>query len=128
MISPSGRDVFFTTTEGLLSQDTDGQSDVYDARLEGGEFATGPAPRQPCSGDSCQGPLSVPAPLLVPGSVSQASGEDLSPPTATPKAKTKAKARKITIKCSRGKKLSHGKCVKHPRAKKQTKKSAKGAK
>ena len=40
-------------------------------------FVSPPAPTQPCSGDACQGPLSNPTPLLVPGSVSQASGENL---------------------------------------------------
>ena len=34
VISPSGEDVFFTTTQGLVPQDTDGAPDVYDARLE----------------------------------------------------------------------------------------------
>ena len=81
VISPSGQDIFFTTVQGLVSQDTDGLADVYDARLEGG-FPPPSAPRQECSGDACQGPLTNPSPLLVPGSVSQAPGENFAAPSA----------------------------------------------
>jgi hypothetical protein len=72
VISRSGRDVFFITSQGLLPQDIDGANDIYDARLEGG-FPAAAAPRQPCSGDACQGPLSTPLPLLSPGSASQSA-------------------------------------------------------
>lgn len=93
-ISPSGRDVFFTTSEGLVPQDTDGAPDVYDARLGGG-FPQQPAPRlQSCAGDACQGPLTNPAPLLVPSSVSQAPGENLSATPLKSKAKKKPKPTK----------------------------------
>jgi hypothetical protein len=88
VISSSGRDVFFTTTQGLLPQDTDGVADIYDARLGGG-FPAAPAPRQPCSGDACQGPLTNPAPLLVPGSVPQAPGGNFA-------AANKATTKKLT--------------------------------
>ena len=70
VISPGGGDVFFVTSQGLAAQDTDGSADIYDARLGGG-FPSSPAERRPCEGDACQGPLTNPAPLLVPGSVSQ---------------------------------------------------------
>jgi hypothetical protein len=93
VISPSGRDIFFVTSEGLVPQDTDGALDVYDARLGGG-FPAPAAPRQPCSGDACQGPLTPAAPLLIPGSVSQAPGENLTQPLAAPPAKVKAKAKR----------------------------------
>lgn len=76
VITPSGRDIFFLTVQGLVPQDGDGAVDLYDARLGEG-FPPAPAPRKPCSGDACQGPLSNPAPLLVPGSVAQAPGENL---------------------------------------------------
>lgn len=78
VISPSGRDLFFITSQGLVPQDTDGQGDIYDARLAGG-FAPLPAERERCEGDACQGALTNPSPLLVPGSVSQAPGENLAP-------------------------------------------------
>jgi hypothetical protein len=94
VISPSGRDVFFTTSQGLVPQDGDGLPDVYDARLGGG-FTPVPVPRQPCSGDACQGPLTNPAPLLVPGSVVQVSGDNFPPPKKiVPKKKMKTKKTK----------------------------------
>jgi hypothetical protein len=98
VISPDGRNVFFDTVQGLVPHDTDGLPDIYDAREDGG-FPPVPAEGQPCAGDACQGPLTNPAPLLVPGSVSQAPGEELSAPLAAP-TKSKAKPRK---KVRRGK-------------------------
>ena len=101
VISPSGRDVFFQTSSGLVAQDLDGATDIYDMRLGGG-FPEPPAPRQPCSSDACQGPLSSPAPLLIPGgSASQPAGENL--PVPKPKARAKAKKAKHKSKSARGK-------------------------
>jgi hypothetical protein len=118
VISPSGQDIFFVTSQGLVSQDTDGEGDVYDARLGAG-FPQTPASVAPCSGDACQGPLTNPAPLLVPGSVSQGAGENLSPPAPVPVVTPK----KVAPKCAKGKKLSRGRCVKD-----KIKKKAKRAK
>jgi hypothetical protein len=107
VITPSGTDILFTTTQGLVAQDTDGARDVYDARLGGG-FPPPPAEPQPCSGDACYGPLTNPAPLLVPGSASQAPGGNLArPPAALP-----VTSKKATPRCPKGKKLRRGKCVK----------------
>ncbi len=95
VISPGGQDVFFVTVQGLVAQDTDGAPDIYDARLGGG-FPPVAAERQPCSGDACQGPLTNPAPLLVPGSVTQAPGGNFAPsvPGQATKPKQKAKPKK----------------------------------
>jgi hypothetical protein len=80
--------VFFVTVESLVSQDTDSAPDIYDARL--GEGFTQPsAERRPCEGDACQGALTNPAPLLVPGSVSQAPGGNFA--SAQPVVKPKKK-------------------------------------
>lgn len=87
-ISPSGRDVFFVTNAVLVPQDAEGADDVYDARIGGG-FPAPPAPARPCAGDACQGPLTNPTSLLVPGSVSQAPGENVS----VPKKKTSCRAK-----------------------------------
>jgi hypothetical protein len=105
VISASGRDVFFTTVQGLLAQDTDGEADIYDARLGGG-FPPPPALRQPCSGDACQGPLTNPAPLLVPGSVSQAPGENF---TAAGKMVRVPKAKKRKAPTKKNKKKGKAK-------------------
>jgi hypothetical protein len=95
MITPAGEDVFFQTAQSLVAQDVDVLPDIYDARVGAG-FASASAPRQACSGDACQGPLTNPAPLLVAGSVAQAPGENIATPSvkAEPKAKPKANSKK----------------------------------
>jgi hypothetical protein len=94
MITPSGKDVFFKTVQKLVPQDTDEQPDVYDAR-EGEGFTAQPAAPQPCLGDACQGPLTNPAPLLVPGSASQTPGENLQRLGKSAKSKKKVKPKKL---------------------------------
>lgn len=117
VITPSGRDLFFMTVQGLLPQDTDGASDIYDARIGEG-FPPEPAPRQPCSADACQGPLSQPAPSLVPGSAVQAAGENALP-AKTPVVKGKAKSTRR--RCRRGRAHKrHGRCVKQSRKRVRT--------
>lgn len=91
VISPNGSSVFFVTVQGLVAQDTDGLPDVYDARLGEG-FPQPSEQRRPCEGDACQGPLTNPAPLLIPGSVSQAPGGNW------PATKQRAKPRKTKKK------------------------------
>jgi hypothetical protein len=103
VISPSGRDLFFMTAQGLVPQDTDGAMDIYDARLGGG-FPPVLAQRQPCSGDACQGPLTNPAPLLVPGSVPQAPGQNFAAPSKPAVKAKKGKPKKVKPKKRHGKK------------------------
>ncbi|HEY3829469.1 MAG TPA: hypothetical protein VGL57_09760 [Solirubrobacteraceae bacterium] len=124
VISPSGQDVFFATTQALVSQDTDELSDVYDARIGGG-FPEAPAPRQQCSSDACQGPLTNPAPLLVPGSVSQAPGENLPAPMASP---VTTKSRPKSAKCKKGHVRRKGRCVKEKQARSASKRHRGGGK
>ncbi|MGA7704426.1 MAG: hypothetical protein WB998_05965 [Solirubrobacteraceae bacterium] len=105
VITPSGDDVFFVTSQSLLPQDTDSAPDVYDARIGGG-FPPVLAERQPCSGDACQGALTNPAPLLVAGSVAQAPGGNFSTPAPAKKVvkakkKSKQKAKKNKTKRQR---------------------------
>lgn len=91
VVSPDGLSVVFQTVQGLVSEDTDGLADIYDARLGGG-FGQPLAERRPCEGDACQGPLTNPAPLLVPGSAVQApAGEPVSSTHVKPRRKAKAK-------------------------------------
>jgi hypothetical protein len=106
VISPGGRDIFFITVQKLLPEDTDEAFDVYDARIDGGfpEPFTG---REECSSDACQGPLTNPAPLLVPGSVAQAPGENLVPPAV--KSTVKPKVAKSKKKPKRRKGISKAK-------------------
>jgi hypothetical protein len=103
-ITPSGGDVFFTTVQSLVGQDTDVAADVYDAHMcTANAQCSAPPPieRERCEGDACQGPLTNPAPLLVPGSVAQAPGEQLGGSVkASPAAK---KAKKASPKHKHGK-------------------------
>jgi hypothetical protein len=89
--SPSGDDVFFTTRERLVGQDTDVNADLYDARVGGGLPGQGPTNvGGPCDADSCQGPAApVPDPAPV-ATVTFAAPADTGPParagqTAKPK-------------------------------------------
>jgi hypothetical protein len=52
--SASGTDLFLLTRQQLLPQDTDGNLDVYDARIGGG-FPQPPPATQPCTGEDCHG-------------------------------------------------------------------------
>jgi hypothetical protein len=112
VMTPSGRDVFFDTTAGLVPQDTEGDLDVYDARIGGG-FPAQPAEREQCSSDACQGALTNPAPLFVPGSISQAPGENLSPPPL------QRAAAKTAPKLTRAQQLTRAlkACAKRPKSK-----------
>jgi hypothetical protein len=87
----SGRDVFFTTADRLVPQDTDDQVDLYDARIGGGYPM--PAEAAPCSGDSCQGAVGVP-PLLSSPATSSVAGEATQvPPGVTHAHKSKPKSK-----------------------------------
>jgi hypothetical protein len=78
-ISPSGRDVFFTTTAPLIPNDVDTVMDIYAARVDGG-FDQSTSPQ--CSGDACQSPPSPPPPASKPGSTSSPGQHGL--PQITP--------------------------------------------
>lgn len=93
-ITPSGSDIFFTTAASLLPQDTDEAADLYDVRFGSG-FPEQPRSDQRCGGDACQGALTNPAALLVPGSVSQQPGENVASPV-TAHAKSRAVKRSHT--------------------------------
>jgi hypothetical protein len=119
--SASGGDAFFTTTEGLVSADTDGAYDVYDARIPHPGDSPPPA-AVPCQGSVCQGPPRVPAPLGAPASATFSGLGNVAPEPAA-KSAVKPKPRSKPTKCRKGylKKRGKGKCVK--RLKKHTKKS-----
>ena len=57
-ISASGTDIFFTTTSQVTAADSDTNSDVYTARVDGGFDLREPAP--PCEGEGCKRPPSAP--------------------------------------------------------------------
>jgi hypothetical protein len=102
VMDPSGRNIFFVTSQGLVRPDTDNAPDVYDARLDGG-FPAMSAPEVACSGDGCQGPLQAPVPMLVPGSALETPGDNLAAPIPKPVVKTKAKKKSSKTKTKKKK-------------------------
>jgi hypothetical protein len=115
-ITPSGGDIFFTSTEGIVPQDTDGLASLYDARIDGG-FPAPAIPAGGCKGDSCQGPPSVPSLLGESGSATFSGLGNLQPPVPTPVGTPKAKPRH----CGKGYMKRRGRCVRRPKAKKTVK-------
>jgi hypothetical protein len=107
VITPDGVNVFFTTSQGLVPVDTENDLDVYDARVGGG-FPEAVAERVQCSSDACQGALTNPAPLLVPGSVSQAAGGNFPAPSVKHPLKKRMKKVKRVKKARRAGKSASG--------------------
>jgi hypothetical protein len=110
----SGSDVFFTTGDRLVPEDTDTQVDIYDARVcepASGNPCVAPEPPQlpPCGGEACHGiPAQIPS-LLAPGTASfNGEGNIVPPPPAV--------TRK-TVKCERGFVKRHNRCVRHGKSK-----------
>jgi hypothetical protein len=124
--TPSGHDVFFTTHSQLVPGDKDSSGDVYDARIGGG-FPT-PAPPVECEGDACSTPASAPNDATPSSFTFTGAGNAMAPSTTS----VKTKVRKKAPRCTKGKALSHGKCVKKKAQGKKSKptraKSRKGGK
>jgi hypothetical protein len=99
----SGANVFFTTADQLVPADTDTQVDVYDARIDGGFPA--PAETPVCVEGACRGPGSL-APSLGEPLSGAFEGTGNTPAAASKPAASKPK------RCSKDRKLSHGRCVK----------------
>jgi DNA-binding beta-propeller fold protein YncE len=87
----TGANVFFTTTDRLVPQDTDTQRDFYDARIGGG-FPYTPPP-QPCGEQSCRGTLPSGAPAVAPGSSTFSGAGNLESPAPVPQVKGKPPTR-----------------------------------
>lgn len=127
--SASGEDVFFFTRQPLAGQDADVNFDVYDARVGGGISAQNPSVSH-CEGEKCK-PAASPTPVFgAPGSstLTGLGSIGIGSPYKVIKC---AKGKKLShgrcirekIKCAKGRKLSHGKCVKV-----KNKKNARGKK
>jgi hypothetical protein len=87
--SESGDDVFFTSASRLVSEDTDTQQDVYDARVDGG---VAPArSTSGCQGEGCQGSPAAPPVFVAPSSATFAGVGNLIPPASPSKPKAKVK-------------------------------------
>jgi len=121
----TGANVFFSTADQLVPQDTDTQVDYYDARICTASdpcVAPGPPPLPPCLGEVCHGtPAGAP---LVPSSPT-ATFNGLGNVTPGSSLSKKAATRKAA-RCPKGKRRSHGKCVR--RTKRAGAKSHRGGK
>jgi hypothetical protein len=102
----SGHDVFFSTHSQLVPGDKDTAADVYDARIDGG-FPNA-APSVECEGDACSTPASLPNDTTPSSLTSAGNGNLASQSTGS----VNKKATKKTIRCVKGKVVSHGRCVK----------------
>jgi hypothetical protein len=115
-ITHSGRDVFFTSTEDILPQKSDGLKGLWDARIEGG-FPAALVEEGGCNGDACQGPPSVPN-LLGAGASATFSGlGNPAPPASTPAVKPRPKAK--PKQCKKGYVKNKKKCVKRKKTAKK---------
>jgi hypothetical protein len=102
--SASGDDVFFVSRAQLVSADHGDDDVLYDARVGGVK----PLAEVECSGTGCQGAPPAAPIFATPASVTFEGVGDYpeEPPPPAP----------LPTRCSRGKKLSHGKCVMAPRS------------
>jgi hypothetical protein len=111
----SGHDVFFATNTQLVSSDVDTAGDIYDARVGGG-IPVAAAPVE-CEGDTCSTPTSLPSDATPSSFTFTGAGNLLQPlPIVKPKVTPKV------LRCAKGRRPRHGRCVK---AKAKRKKRAK---
>jgi len=115
-ISADGRDVFFKTTESLVTQDP-GLRDIYDARVEGG-FP--PLPPEPviCQGESCPKAATPPPGASSPTSSAAGSGNPVWPKPKPRKKKCRKGTHKVKTKAGKVR------CVKNKRGKRKVGKRA----
>ncbi len=121
--SPDGSNVFFATADQLLPEDIGNNVMVWDARVGGG-YPVPTAP-PPCnSGDACKPPPTpLPAVLGVPASATFSGPGNLTPTPSL--VEEKPSSTKKPIKCAKGKRLSHKRCVKQKKKSKKQKKQKK---
>jgi hypothetical protein len=125
----TGDNVFFSTADQLVPEDTDTQVDIYDAQVCSSSEPCAPhqaPPPEPCQGEQCHGiPEATPS-LLAPGTATfNGEGNVASPP---PPAKPAVKKKTVTCKRGHVKKKVHKKetCVRKKTKKDKTaKKSSK---
>jgi hypothetical protein len=117
--SESGDDVFFESRAQLVPEDHGETLEVYDARVG----ATQPSALPACTGAGCQGVPAAPPSFATPSSETAAGIGNFPSPIPL------KKATKKRVRCAKGKKLSHNRCVRAGHKKKsKPKKSAKGSK
>jgi hypothetical protein len=106
----SGANVFFSTTDSLVPQDTDSQLDVYDARVctAGAPCIAAPSPVVACQGEACRGvPPGAPS-LLSAASASFAGAGNLVAPARHVVVKRKARPKRRRRAKGRGRRRGRG--------------------
>ncbi len=116
----NGENVFYTSREQLVKQDTDGLIDVYDARVGGGFASESEAPE--CHGEACQ-PTISPLTAFSSGTSGFLDAGNIEPENQ-PENKP-AKIQRKAQQCAKGKIKQKGRCVVKRKAKKQKKKAKK---
>jgi hypothetical protein len=117
--SENGNDIFFATAQSLVSGDTDGGYDVYDARVPQPGETTAAVAQSPCERATCQGAANT-GPSAPPQSASFSGAGNLVPEvTPPPVVSSPPKA----LKCKKGYVKSKNKCVK-VKPKKKAKKTS----
>ncbi len=101
--SESGGDVFFFTSQPLVSQDTDSNIDVYDAREDGGIPAQNPETSTEvlCESEACRGPSGSSPAFGVPASATLSGAGNLVSPV-----ESKTADEPKTMPLTRGQKLA----------------------
>jgi hypothetical protein len=103
----SGDDVFFSSAAQLVPQATPELTNIYDARVDGG-FAP-PPPSVECT--SCQGVGSLPPQFSATASETFTGAATPVVSSSTGVTTGGSGGQKPPMKCSRGRRLSHGRCV-----------------
>lgn len=122
----TGHDVFFTTVDQLVPQDTDTQLDIYDARVcepeNGNPCISEPPPAlPPCLGEACHGIAPAPPSLLSPGTATFNGEGNVAPtaassPAVKPKALTSAQRLADALKaCAKKPKKKRAACERQAR-------------
>jgi hypothetical protein len=95
----TGTNVFFSTADPLVEQDTDTELDLYDARICTAEsqcIKQAPPALPPCLGEACHGtPAGTPLLPNVPSVTFDGQGNITPVPVAKPKAKALTRAQKL---------------------------------
>lgn len=121
--SADGGEVFFETRAQLVPRDHDENLKLYDARVCTSASPCFHETPVACEGSGCQGNPPAPPIFATPSSVTFNGTGNFSPPASV---KQIVKPKTKTVKCAKGKHMSHGKCVKskHKKKKSKGKKSA----
>lgn len=120
--SENGSDVFFTTAQALLGNDTDNEASLYDARVEGGFPGIGATVVEPpsCEEEACRPPAAEP-PVEAFGASSAFNGPgDLAPGETKLKAPTATHGKgKHTLGRRQKLKRALSSCAKKPKRKRR---------